>query len=93
MRRVLAALVLAGCAHEPLMQGNVVAPEKAEMITPGMTRAQVREILGDPVYADRLHPDRFVYVEMREEEGRLMRRQVVVRFDRAGRVLRVERQP
>lgn len=93
MRRSFLPLVLAlgGCMHEPLMQGNVLHPEKVRQIAPGMTRAEVIGRLGAPVYEDRLHPDRLVYVELREVDGKTVRRRLVVHLDAAGRVARVER--
>ncbi len=91
MKRLVAALVLAGCAHEPLMQGNVLDAEKVQAIAPGMTRAEVVELLGAPVYADRLHPHRLVYVELRKQHGEMRKRRVIVYLDEAGRVVRVER--
>ena len=32
-----------------IMQGNVVTKELAEMVKPGMTREQVRDLLGSPL--------------------------------------------
>ena len=91
MRRFWAALLLAGCAHESLMQGNVLDAEKLRALAPGMTRAEVVELLGAPVYEDRLHPRRLVYVDLRKQDGKVVKRRVIVHLDEAGRVVRVER--
>ena len=75
------ALLLAGCIsiYSPeVQQGNVVGPEMVERLKPGMTRSQVRAILGTPLVSDPFHPDRWDYVysyrpsrEAPAEQGRL----------------------
>ena len=41
-----------------VVQGNVVTQEMAEAVQPGMSRAQVRDILGSPLLTDIFHEDR-----------------------------------
>jgi len=56
-------LVLAGCVYElDVQQGNKLEPADVEKITVGMTRSQVRFVLGTPVVGDSLHNDRWDYV-------------------------------
>ena len=45
-----------------VIQGNVVTTEQIALIKPGMSRAQVREILGSPLITDPFHGDRWDYV-------------------------------
>ena len=45
-----------------IVQGNVVTREQAAQIKPGMTRTQVRDILGSPMLTDVFHADRWDYV-------------------------------
>jgi outer membrane protein assembly factor BamE len=45
-----------------VVQGNVMTQEQAEAVKAGMSRAQVREILGTPLVADTFHADRWDYV-------------------------------
>ena len=45
-----------------IVQGNVVTREQAALVKPGMTRAQVRDILGSPMLIDLFHADRWDYV-------------------------------
>ena len=45
-----------------IVQGNVVTVEQAAMVRPGMSRTQVRDILGSPMLTDVFHADRWDYV-------------------------------
>ena len=59
----LSALVSACSAHKiEVQQGNIVDLEVFEQIEVGMTRQQVRFLLGNPVIIDSFHPDRWDYV-------------------------------
>ena len=57
-------------------QGNIVTPEMASQLQPGMSRRQVRFILGTPLVEDTFNQDRWDYhysrrqgVELREAGG------------------------
>ncbi|WP_280153174.1 outer membrane protein assembly factor BamE [Piscinibacter sp. XHJ-5] len=70
-----------------IVQGNVVTKEQAQAIKPGMTRAQVRDILGSPLLTDPFHADRWDYVfTIRRQGAEPQRRSIVVLFD--GEVLK-----
>lgn len=65
-----------------IVQGNVVTQEQAALIRPGMSRLQVREILGSPLLTDVFHADRWDYVfTIRRRGAEPQMRRVVVRFD------------
>lgn len=93
-----AALVLAGCASSrqsddgffaritpyriEIVQGNVVTSEQAARVRPGLTRAQVRDILGTPLLADPFHADRWDYIFTIRRDGLPnQRRSVIVWFE------------
>jgi outer membrane protein assembly factor BamE len=61
---LLAAVLLAGCAPYKMdvRQGNFITPETRERLKVGMTRNQVRVLMGTPLVADPFHPDRWDYV-------------------------------
>lgn len=62
---VLGVALLAGCVSvykADIQQGNVVTPDMVEKLQPGMTRSQVRFVLGTPLVTDTFHPDRWDYV-------------------------------
>jgi outer membrane protein assembly factor BamE len=52
-----------------IVQGNVVTREQAERIKPGLSRAQVRDILGSPLVTDPFHADRWDYVFTIRRQG------------------------
>jgi outer membrane protein assembly factor BamE len=45
-----------------VQQGNVITSEMVEQLRPGMTRDQVRFMLGTPLLADTFHKDRWDYL-------------------------------
>ena len=52
-----------------IVQGNVVTTEQIAQVKPGMTRAQVRDILGSPLITDPFHGDRWDYVFTLRRQG------------------------
>ena len=65
-----------------VVQGNVVTKEQAEAVKPGMSRAQIRDILGSPLVTDAFHQSRWDYVfTIRRQGAEPQRRSVVVMFD------------
>jgi outer membrane protein assembly factor BamE len=65
-----------------VVQGNVVTKEQAALIKPGMSRAQVRDVLGSPLLMDAFHADRWDYVfTIRRQGTEPQLRRVVVLFD------------
>ena len=64
-----------------VVQGNVVTSEQIALAKTGMTRAQVRDVLGSPLLADPFHADRWDYVfTIRRQGAAPQLRRVVVRF-------------
>jgi outer membrane protein assembly factor BamE len=65
-----------------VVQGNVVTQEQVAAVKPGMSRAQIRDILGSPLLTDVFHQDRWDYVFTIHRQGaEPQRRTVTVRFD------------
>ncbi len=65
-----------------VVQGNVVTREQAAQIKPGMSRAQVREVLGSPLLTDVFHANRWDYVfTIRRQGAEPQQRRIVVLFD------------
>jgi outer membrane protein assembly factor BamE len=83
------AIGLAGCrswipeSHvPPLQQGNVVEQEAVAKLKPGMTRAQVRFLLGTPLIVDPFRENRWDYVYTHKRQGEPLRqRRLTVIFD------------
>jgi outer membrane protein assembly factor BamE len=52
-----------------VVQGNFVSKEQADAIKPGMSRQQVRDILGTPLVTSVFHGDRWDYVFTLKRQG------------------------
>jgi outer membrane protein assembly factor BamE len=72
---ICACLALSSCFLRPyridVQQGNYTDQEMIAKLKPGMTRAQVRFILGTPLIADPFNPDRWDYLYIDRAAGRL----------------------
>jgi outer membrane protein assembly factor BamE len=65
-----------------VVQGNVITKEQAALVQPGMTRAQVRDVLGSPLLSDLFHADRWDYVfTIRRQGTEPQSRAIVVLFE------------
>ncbi|MGZ5084382.1 MAG: outer membrane protein assembly factor BamE [Usitatibacter sp.] len=57
-----AALVLGGCVYKiDIQQGNYVTQDVADKLKVGMTKAEVRNLLGTPLLIDAFHANRWDY--------------------------------
>ena len=64
-----------------IVQGNVITSEQVAAVRPGLTRAQVRDVLGSPLLADPFHAARWDYVfTIRRQGAEPQLRRVIVRF-------------
>ena len=64
-----------------VVQGNVITSEQAALVRPGLTRAQVRDVLGSPLLVDLFHADRWDYVfTIRRQGAPVQLRRVVALF-------------
>lgn len=92
-------LLLAGCSSVPslpykidIQQGNVITHEMMEKLKSGMTRAQVRFVLGSPMISDAFHDNRWDYVYRLEQEGRLIEQHRITVFFEEDRMTHTEGQ-
>lgn len=95
MRKIIlpTLLLLAGCSGVPtipgitpykidIQQGNYVTQDMVAKLKPGMTRPQVRFILGTPLVVDMFRTNRWDYVYLYEKRGRLTeQRKMTVIFE------------
>jgi outer membrane protein assembly factor BamE len=104
MRVIIAIIVLAAaldaCSWVPrpireykidIQQGNVLTQEMAGQLRPGLSRDQVRFILGTPMLTDIFHADRwdYVYRLQKGSTGEVEERKFSVFFDDDDRLARV----
>lgn len=66
-----------------VVQGNFVSREAADKVRIGMSREEVRNILGTPLLIDPFHPDRWDYVFYfkRGTTDLISQRHFIVRFE------------
>ena len=65
-----------------IVQGNAVTKEQVAQLKPGLSRAQVRDIMGTALLADPFHADRWDYLfTLRRPNAEPQRRSVVVLFE------------
>ncbi|KPF51214.1 cell envelope protein SmpA [beta proteobacterium AAP121] len=65
-----------------IVQGNAITQEQAAAIKPGMTRLQVRDVLGTPLMTDPFRANRWDYIfTLRRPGAEAQRRSVVVFFE------------
>jgi len=94
LRVVLLALTLAlsSCFLTPhridVQQGNYFDPEAVAKLKPGMTRSQVRFLLGTPLVADPFHPDRWDYLFIMRPSGKLKQEQRLTVWFEGDRLVR-----
>ena len=99
----LAALFLVSCGSTRLpmpdlkpyrieiQQGNFVSQEMVSQLKPGMSKEQVRFVMGTPLIIDSFHADRWDYVFRRQKANsrELEQRKLAVFFE-DGKLKRVE---
>ena len=100
VRAVILLSVLSACSSVPrivneykidVQQGNVLTQEMVSQLKPGLSRDQVRFILGTPVLMDMFHANRwdYVYWLKKGNTGAVEKREFSVFFDADGRLARV----
>jgi len=69
------ALATSGCIYKlDVQQGNVVTQESASKLKKGMTKSEVRQLLGTPLLMDPFHGNRWDYFFSTEVRGKLVER-------------------
>jgi outer membrane protein assembly factor BamE len=103
MRRsaLLLGLLLSGCsmssitavAPEPykidIQQGNVITQDMVAKLQPGMSKSQVRYVLGSPPITDMFHANRWDYVYRLSKAGKLVEERKLTLFFDNDRLTRV----
>ena len=88
------AALLSACVWTPeIQQGNLVTQETVSKLKPGMTKDQVRFILGTPLVVDIFHTERWDYVyTLQPARARSIKeeRRLTLFFDKSGRLERVD---
>lgn len=70
---LLASISLSGCFllyKQDIEQGNIITQKMVSQVRKGMTRKQVRYVLGTPLISDVFHKDRWDYYYSFQPKGR-----------------------
>lgn len=84
---LMGLLALAGCSFPgvykiDIQQGNVVTQDMIDQLRPGMTRSQVRFIMGNPLLTDTFHANRWDYLySIQPGGGKRLQERVSVVFN------------
>ena len=86
--------LLGGCIYRmEIQQGNLVTQESVSQLKQGMTKDQVKFILGTPLVVDIFHAERWDYVyTLQPARSRSIKeeRRLTLYFDKDGRLERVD---
>ncbi|MCM8613928.1 outer membrane protein assembly factor BamE [Accumulibacter sp.] len=96
----VALWTLPGCSSVPrivkeyridVQQGNVLTQEMVAQLRPGLSRDQVRFVLGTPLLMDMFHANRwdYFYSLQKGRSGEIETRRLSVYFDTDGKLVRV----
>ncbi|MEY4587587.1 MAG: outer membrane protein assembly factor BamE [Pseudomonadota bacterium] len=67
----------------PIQQGNVVTSKMMMQLKPGMTKTQVRFVMGTPLITDSFHKDQWDYFYQMEKDGAIIeKRRVILMFEK-----------
>lgn len=81
--------MLSGCANWEFPwvyrlnvdQGNIITQDKVNQLKPGMSREQVRFVMGSPLLTDTFHDERWDYLySLRDRDGNLTEQHLSVFF-------------
>lgn len=103
-RLIAVSLLLSACSNmsvskiptllEPykidIRQGNWVTPEMRAQLHTGLTRNQVKEVLGTPLVQDPFHATRWDYYYSFEHQGRLKDRKLLTVYFEGDTLVRID---
>ncbi len=88
-------LSLAACSHltpyqMDIRQGNLITPEMREKLKLGMSKQQVRYVMGTPLLADAFHENRWDYEYSLAQRGKLAERQGMTLYFEGDNLARID---
>ena len=100
IKLILLSMLLASCSYlsSPVLspykmdirQGNYVTPEMRGKLKIGMSRQQVRYVLGTPMVSDTFHGDRWDYVYRLEQHGEVVEKQRLTLYFEGDKLVRMD---
>ncbi|MFL0797610.1 MAG: outer membrane protein assembly factor BamE [Cellvibrionaceae bacterium] len=85
----LLSLVLSGCSSFEfpgvyklsIPQGNIIEQEQIDQLQPGMSKRQVRFVMGTPILVDTFNDDRWEYVyTLKDTKGNMEQQRMTLIF-------------
>jgi outer membrane protein assembly factor BamE len=94
---ILLAVLLASCNNVPFLtpykmeirQGNFVTPEMREKLKLGMSKQQVRYVMGTPMVNDVFHGNRWDYAYRLERDGKVIEKQDMTLYFEGDNLVRI----
>lgn len=101
IKLIIVSLLLASCGgvsrlpsftpHKiEINQGNLITPEMRRKLKLGMSRSQVRALLGTPLIADAFHANRWDYAYRLEQNNKLVDQQRMTLYFEGENLARVD---
>lgn len=100
IKLVFLSMLLASCSYisSPVLspykmdirQGNYVTQEMREKLRLGMSKSQVRYVMGTPMISDAFHGNRWDYVYSLEQRGEVVERQQLTLYFEGDNLVRVD---
>jgi len=100
IKLVLLSTLLASCSYlsSPVLspykmdirQGNYVTPEMREKLKLGMSKQQVRYVLGTPMVSDAFHGNRWDYIYSLEQRGEVVEKQRLTLYFEGDSLVRMD---
>lgn len=88
------SLSLGGCGWRPykvpIQQGNILDSNKVDQVKTGMSRDQVRGLLGDPVLINVFDPDTWSYVFTEQKRANTITRKYLIVYFKYNSVIAVK---
>ena len=100
IKLILLSMLLASCSYlsSPVLspykmdirQGNYITPEMREKLKLGMSKQQVRYVLGTPMVSDVFDGNRWDYVYLLEPRGELVEKQRLTLYFEGDNLVRID---
>ncbi len=100
IKLILLSMLLASCSYisSPVLspykmdirQGNYITPEMRDKLKIGMTRQQVRYVMGTPMVNDVFHGNRWDYVYRLEQQGEVVEEQRLTLYFEGDQLVRMD---
>lgn len=101
IKLIIVSLLLASCGgvsrlpsftpHKiEINQGNLITPEMRRKLKLGMSRSQVRALLGTPLIADAFHANRWDYAYRLEQNNKLVDQQRMTLYFEGENLARID---